>query len=235
MAFTISFGLLLLFGAAFYDGKPIIQECYDMPLHFENGLTITKKQHLDREGKEVLLPNGQPQCDMGILKDTGEYLFQPVYYELHWNDYETKDCWYAEDRKSAYLLFPDGTRHVYDKRWVDRTTYLPSIPAENRDKYMSETELEARYVPQEICSRAIYQFCLERVLCQLSSWTGSSYDPLQFYYRDTDAPIQAKKQYKVGTVLRCGSTMAVTQSLLRPVHKYRSVFRKRMQPSTKNC
>ena len=46
-----------------------------MPLHFENGLTRTQKKHLNREGKEVLLPNGQPQCDMGILKDTGEYLF----------------------------------------------------------------------------------------------------------------------------------------------------------------
>ena len=221
------------FGAAFYDGKPIIEEQYDYPLHFENGLTITQKKHWDKEGKEVLLANGQPQYDMGILKDTGEYLFKPVYYELHWNDYETKDCWYAEDRKLAYLLFPDGTRHVYDKRWVDRTKFRPSIPAKNRDKYMSERELEARYVPQEICSKAIYQFSLERVLYQLSCWTGSSYDPLHFYYRDTDAPIQVKKQYKTGTILRCGSTMAVTQSLLRPVHKYRFLIATRKAIETK--
>ena len=61
------------FGAAFYDGKPIIEEQYDYPLHFENGLTITQKKHWDKEGKEVLPANGQPQYDMGILKDTGEY------------------------------------------------------------------------------------------------------------------------------------------------------------------
>ena len=209
------------FGAAFYDGKPIIQERYDYPLHFENGLTVTQKKHLDQKGKEIFLSNGQPQYDMGILKDTGEYLFPSVYYELHWNDYETKDCWYAEDRKSAYLLFPDGTRRVYEKKWVDWTKLLPSIPAKNRDKYMSEAEHEAGYVPKEIYSGPIYRFSLERVLNQLSCWTGSIYDPLQFYYRDTDAPIQVKKQYKVGTILRCGSTMAVTPSLLHPVHKYR--------------
>ena len=86
---------------------------------------------------------------------------------------------------------------------------------------MSEAELKGRYMPQEIYTCSIYQFSLERVLCQLSRWTGSFCDSLQFYYRDTDAPILVKKQYKTGTILRCGSTMAVTQSLLRPVHKYR--------------
>lgn len=221
------------FGAAFYDGKPIIQERYDFPLHFENGLTITKKMHLDQEGKETFLASGQPQYDMGILKDTGEYLFPPIYYELHWNDYEIKDCWYAEDRKSAYLLFPDGTRRVYDKKCVDWTRLLPSIPAENRNKYISEAELDERYVPKEIYCRSVYQFSHERVHIQLFHWIGSISEPLHFYYRDTDAPIQVKKQYKVGTILRCGSTMAVTPSLLRPVHKYRFLIATRKIIETK--
>ncbi|EJW91192.1 hypothetical protein EVA_20701, partial [gut metagenome] len=102
-----------------------------------------------------------------------------------------------------------------------------------RDKYMSEAEQKARYVPEEICSRPIYRFSLERVLNKLSSWTGSICDHLQFYYRDTDAPIQVKMQYKVGTILRCGSTMAVTSSLLRPVHKYRFLIATRKVIETK--
>ena len=209
------------YGAAFYNGQPIIEERFDRPLHFDNGLSVTQKKHLDKKGEEVLLADGQPQYDMGILKATGEYLFPPVYYHLHWNDYQTKDCWFAEDVKAAYLLFPDGTRRVYDKKWIDGTTPLPSIPPAHRNKYMSEAELEGRYIPQEICSCQIFQFSPESVLRKLSSWTGCNGNPLQFYYRDTDAPIQVKKQYKVGTMLRCGFNMEITPSLLRPVHKYR--------------
>lgn len=59
------------YGAASFDGKPIINERYDYPLHFENGLSVTEKKHIDKDGNEVKLHNGQLQYDMGILKDTG--------------------------------------------------------------------------------------------------------------------------------------------------------------------
>lgn len=209
------------YGAAFYDGKPIIKEKYDYPLHFENGLTITQKKVLDREGKEVKFHNGQPQYDMGILKQTGEYLFPPVYYSLHWNDYKTKDCWYAEDKKAAYLLYVNGTRRVYDKKWVEGRDWLPFIPQKHKDMYMSEAELAAIYEPYVIYSFPIYRFSEKRVFANLRSWTGEWFEPLQFFYRDTDASILVKKQYKRGTVLRCGHDLEATQLLKRPVHKYR--------------
>lgn len=209
------------YGAAFFDGKPIINERYDYPLHFENGLAVTMKKNHDKDGNEVKLHNGQPQYDMGILKDTGEYLFPPVYYSIHWNDYEVKDCWFAEDKNAAYLLYPDGTRRIYDKRWVVRSGSLPFIPQKYKDKYISEAELKARYVPNVVYSYPIRLFSRENVDALLGCWVGGWVDPLQFFYRDTDVPIQVETQYKPGTVIRCGYDLEATPLLKRPVHKFR--------------
>lgn len=209
------------YGAAFFDGRPIINEKYDYPLHFEDGLSVTQKKRLDRDGNEVKFHNGQPQYDIGILKQTGEYLFPPVYYSIHWNDYKSKDCWFAEDEAAAYLLYADGSHRVYDKQWVDRSGLLPFIPKKHKDKYMSESELQAKYKPKVVYSFPVYRFDTERVAAALRKWTGGWFDPLQFFYRDTDAPIQVKKHYKRGTIIRCGHDLEATPLLKRPVHKFR--------------
>lgn len=86
---------------------------------------------------------------------------------------------------------------------------------------MSESELEARYDPQVVFSYPIYRFSTESVTAFLRKWTGGWFDPLQFFYRDTDAPIQVKKQYKRGTIIRCGHDLEATPLLKRPVHKFR--------------
>lgn len=209
------------YGAAFFDGKPIINERYDYPLHFENGLAVTNKKHLDENGNEVILQDGHPQYDMGILKDTGEYLFPPLYYSIHWNDYQVKECWFAEDKSAAYLLYPDGTRRIYDKRWIDRSGSLPSIPEKHKGNYISEAELGARYLPKVVYSYPIYLFSPDSVAASLRSWVGGGFEPLQFFYRDTDAAIQTETQYKPRTVIRCGYDLQATPLLKRPVHKFR--------------
>ena len=58
------------YGAAAYNGKPIINERFDYPLHFENGVSITRKVHLDDNGKTVTLHNGQPQYPFTYLSLT---------------------------------------------------------------------------------------------------------------------------------------------------------------------
>ena len=82
--------------------------------------------------------------------------------------------------------------------------------------------MKAKYKPKVIYSFPVYRFDVDRVDAALRSWTGRWFDePLQFFYRDTDAPIQVKKQYKRGTVLRCGHDLEATPSLKRPAHKFR--------------
>lgn len=44
---------------------------------------------------------------------------------------------------------------------------------------------------------------------------------LQFYYRDTDAPVVVKDTYHVGDVLRAGFFIDATTKLLKPIHKTR--------------
>lgn len=209
------------YGAALYDGKPVIKECYDYPVHFENSLAVVQKKHLTADGKGVTMHNGQPQYDMGVLKDNGEYLFPLAYYSLHWNDYEVKDCWFAEDKRAAYLLYPDGTRRIYNKSMVDYGHILPFIPKKNIKMYISEAELENRYEPEVVHTHHIYLFSKAWVFRALRSWTGGWLDPLQIFYRDTDAHINIKKHYKRGTVLRCGHYLEATQKLKCPAHKYR--------------
>ncbi len=55
---------------------------------------------------------------------------------------------------------------------------------------------------------------LEKIL----NWTLPG---LQFFYRDTDAPIDVNTIYHVGDVLRAGFFIDVTTKLLRPAHKTR--------------
>lgn len=212
------------YGAAAYNGKPIINERFDYPLHFENGVSITRKVHLDDNGKTVTLHNGQPQYDMGILKQSGEYLFRPIYHAIHWNDYDTKDCWFAEDQQAAYLLYPNGTRRIYDKKWVNYDSYLPFIPKQHMQNYISETELEKRYKPRISYTHHIYLFSQKRAFLSLRDWTGEWVDPLQIFYRDTDINFDVRKFYKRGKILRCGHDLEATMQLMRPVHKYRFII-----------
>ena len=211
------------YGAAYYDGKPIIDEQYDYPLHFENGFAEVQKKHLTADGEEVRMHGGQPQYDRGILKQNGEYLFPMDYYRLHWNDYHVKDCWYAEDKKAAYLLYPNGSRRIYNKELIDHSRPLACIPKKNIKKYISEAEIEGRYEPKEVYAYHIYMFSKVRFRISIGEWTGE-YETLQIFYRDTDAPVNVKKHYKRGAIIRCGHDLEVTQKLKRPAHKYRFVI-----------
>ena len=62
---------------------------------------------------------------------------------------------------------------------------------------------------------------------KLSPWLGDWLHPLQFFYRDTDAPVDVKKLYKKGLFVRTDCPLEVTQKLLRPVHKIRFLIASR--------
>lgn len=56
---------------------------------------------------------------------------------------------------------------------------------------------------------------------KIANWTLSG---LQFYYRDTDVPIDVERIYHVGDVLRAGLLLDATTKLLKPVHKTRFII-----------
>lgn len=211
------------YSAATYDGKPIIDEWFDHPLHFEGGLAICSRKHLDENGKEVNIPgSGQPLYDCGILRSDGTYLFAMDYNDIHWNDYKDKDCWFAEDAKACYLLYSDGTRRVYDKNKATRRWFeLPFIPKSEYGNYIPESEIGNAYCPEIVAERHLNVFNKKMFENAIGSYTGYGFKPLQYYYRDTDATFDVKGLYKRGRVLRAGSFLEATQKLRRPIHRVR--------------
>lgn len=199
-----------LYSAAYYDGTRFNNDWYDNPLHFENGLA-TCALH----GTSKLY---------GIVRLNGAYLFPCQYSCLHWNNYKDKDCWYAEDEKACYLLYPDGTRHIYSKHQAatDHSDGTPYIPEDEVKFYIPESQLKV--IAQQIVVKTFHpkRFDVDKFLSKLNDYTGTySWVPLTFYYRDTDAPINVKKLYKRGHILRAGQCLEATQRLQRPTCKLR--------------
>ena len=186
--------------------KPLYPDSYDIPPSFYKGFAVCHQQ-----GK------------YGILKTDGNYLFPMVYTAINWNDFKKTDCWFAEDERACYLLYPDGTRKMYLKSQAERAPLgIGKIPDKEINNDITEEQLEwSLSEPKDILVLYPKTVDTKSFYASLKEWTGYYFSPLQFYYRDTDAPIDVDKVYKKGSVIRCGAEMEVTQRLLRPVHKLR--------------
>ncbi len=228
------------YGAVRYDGTPIVDEWFDYPLHFENGFAQCQKLYLDSNGNSVNLPNGQPKYLYGVLKLNGTFLFSMIFTDLHWNDYNKKECWYAADDQYCYLLYPDSNKRTYEKSIAVGHNWLPYIPENQMENFIPEYVLNKRYKPKLVATKSFSAFDKRGFFSYLSQWTGAGWlsDNLQAYYRDTDAPIDVVKQYRPGLVLRAGAILEATQKLIRPVHKVRfyiasrKLYHKDSNPST---
>lgn len=209
--------------AAFYDGTPFNGDTYEYPLHFDNGFSQCCKLHLDENGKEIPLPNGQPLYDYGIVDLRGKYLFPMVYSSLNWNDPDTHDCWFAEDEVACYLLYPDGDSRAYLKsQAVTGVWDMRSIPQSETDNYLSDELLEClKHQPETITTCQPVVFNEKRFMSSLRLWAGQFPEGLKFYYRDTDTPLDVDKIYRKGWIVRCGQELEATRKLLRPVGKLR--------------
>ena len=209
------------YGIANFEGVPLIDEWYDHPCKFDKGFAVCDIKRHDENGKEIILPNGQPAYYYGLLNLEGKYVFQPIYSSLHWNNYKTKDCWFAEDEDWAYLLFPDGTHKTYAKSEISYSGLLECIPESAFDHDIKEGDSVLKYRPELVSTHYYSLFDESYFLQNLSSWLGGWIYPLEFYYRDTDADIDVKNLYKPGHFIRTDCCMEVTKKLLRPVHKIR--------------
>ena len=218
-------GIRQTHGAAFYDGKPIIDDWFDGPLHFEDGVAVCYKQEYDKYGHEIFIRNtGQSLRHYGILRCDGTWLFPMDYTDIRWNDYDVKDCWFAEDDKACYLLYPDGCRKVYDKdrsmkSWFGRKF----IPKEEMDNNIPEEVPLKAYVPKPVMEKRLSVFDTKKFSLALRRYICDDYakSPLQVFYRDTDAEFDIDKCYKVGQVIRAGEFMEATKKLLQPMHRVR--------------
>lgn len=207
-----------------FDGEPIINEFYEKPLHFSMGLAVCQKLRLDKHGKPMKLSWGQPLYIYGILTEKGDYLFPMVYTVLHWNNTFKHNCWYAEDDKACYLLYPNGTRRIYLKSQASHAPLgATNIPDKEIDNYITEEQLRDillrpkmfyTYTPKSFKEEYFIDYIREE-------WGGRSLQPLQFFYRDTDAPIDVRKIYRPGKIIRCGSELEVSKRLLCPAQKTR--------------
>ena len=203
------------YGAAFYDGRPIVDIWFQYPLHFENCMAVCCIDRADGNDRE-------PTFRYGILYSNGTWLFPAKYSSIHWNDYTEKDCWYAEDENVSYLLFPDGSRKVYDKsKAVREWPNQPFIPKSETNKDIPEEALQDK--PKAIAERHLEVFNKNKFEGALGKYTGQIFweFPLQFYYRDTDAKFDIGKNYKAGRVIRAGDFLEATEKLQCPIHKVR--------------
>lgn len=213
------------YSATFHDGTPIIDDWFNYPLHFEDGIAVCQKKELDENGKEIIIPNsGQPLYRYGILRSDGSWLFSMEYTDIHWNDYNEKDCWFAENSKACYLLYPDGSRKIYDKeRATNIWAGLRHIPKKEMNNDIPEEILQKSYVPELVLEKHLSIFNVNKFSRALRKYTCDGYNnnPLQVFYRDTDAEFDIDTCYRIGQVIRAGEFMEATAKLLRPMHKVR--------------
>ena len=211
------------YGVARYDGTPLIGEWYDKPVKFENGVAVVERKHLDENGKEIREEDGQPLCDYGVLNLEGKYLFPMVYTSLHWNDYLTKNCFYAHNDSGHYLLFLNGERRKYRASSVCYDNMSPYIPESQIDKNINDVIVDVpSFKPTKLVERKVFRlFDKDTFLFQAGFEFSDSNKPIYFYYRDTDADINVKKLYKRGMIVRNHCFLDASSHLLRPVHKIR--------------
>ena len=218
------------YSIARYDGTRIIDEWYDYPVKFEKGKAVCHKKRIDKNGKEIKLINGQPAYYYGILNEDGSYLFPLKYSSIHWNDYDQKDCWYAEDEDGHYILFPNGTRRKYKASIVENLHGhgLAFIPNHRINDYITDKPKVDSPEIEEILSIHPEVFDYSGFTYKLMYWTGEyQHAPLKIYYRDTDEIVDTKKQYKVGEIIRAGDYFEATEKLKRPVCKTRFLIASR--------
>lgn len=201
------------YGAALFDGTPFNGDWYERPLHFCNGLSSCTRS----DGKE------------GVVKTDGSYLFPCIYNMVYWNDYDKKDCWFAEDDKACYLLYPNGAIHIYYKRQARRPwNSLAFIPHEEINNYISEKQLENISQQKILKDFHLEEFDEKSFTASMNDFLGVYFQsPLQIYYRDTDCIFPIKKYFKRGRVLRAGRCLEATKHILCPVHRVRFMIASR--------
>lgn len=191
-----------------FDGTPFNNDHYDSPIHFENALAECSIQGL-----------------YGIVQLDGTYLFPCQYKSLHWNDYDVKDCWYAEDNKFCYLLYPNGSIRTYNKRQtLNRWNSLPYIPKKEIPNYIAPQDAQVQEHIKRIHNYVLKDLSTQALEVQLRKFIGDIEPPhcsIHFFYRDTDAPFNIEKEYKIGHCIRAGKDLEVSAKLLRPVHRVR--------------
>ena len=191
------------YSLANYEGVLIIDKWFYDPLKFDNGLAVcVVKDIYDSDNKTRRY---------GVVNLNGEYLFEPEYTSLYWNNDDKRDCWFAEDDKWAYLLFLDGSRKIYARDYIVYDNGKAYIPGVNIDKYMKGDE------PKVVVKKHDKVFYEDFFLHNMNNRMKS----LKFYYRDTDADVDVKALYKKGRFICTDTPLEVTQKLKRPVHRIR--------------
>ena len=101
--------------------------------------------------------------------------------------------WLDDKKKNAYYAELDGKPYILTK---DGTVYDPA-----------RSHLPKKLIVDE-------DVFMEKVI----NWALPG---LQFFYRDTDAPIDAAGIYQIGKVFHAGDFIYATTQLLKPIHKTR--------------
>lgn len=186
------------------DWYTYIEEC-------ESGLYIvetgSKKNLLRPDGSLVLKEWHHEVFD---VEANGLFIFKNTIRKSK-NNPQTRST-YGIGHISGNVIFP----MVFDKaRWTDDKS---AIYAEIEEKpywinlYGSLYDPSREHLPHDLTidSKDFFE--------KFANWTLPG---LQFFYRDTDAPVIIETTYFVGDILRAGSFIDATTKLQKPAHKTR--------------
>lgn len=127
--------------------------------------------------------------------------------DIHGDDV-TEFCYeeiYAHRKYGYHAIKTDGTKGILK----ENGTFVPENGAKPKK-------------PKRKPKQKVSVFSEEKFNENISYFTGGwSLRPLKFCCRDTDADINVKKIYKMGTILRSGDYLMATDRLLRSVHRTR--------------
>lgn len=217
------------------QGNVVLAPEYDKILDYDDdGYIRVLKGHVygtvDFEGREVI-PHSLGLTHLGVFhQHTARAMKDGRWGIVDERGREVAPFCYAlmePHRRWGYTVTTiDGQRGVVDEKGnftpSQEKGSEPKTSDGKQDKKLSKDDVEGLHaMPKDVWTVRPKIPNAKSFFYSLRRWTGDFFNHLQFYYRDTDAPIDVDKVYKKGNMIRCGAEMEVTPKLMRPVHKLR--------------
>lgn len=211
-----------------------------------NGLAIvyqdTKWCLIDKNGKEVTEQysyieewgEGYYKAELGAKKNILRPDGTIVLKEWHHDVYRVEKGFFIFGNTIPKSKTNPKTRYIRGVAHVNGDVIFPMIFdrarwLENKDGIYAEIDSKpyivtldgSVYDPSHAHLPKTVEVDCKDFFEKFANWTLPG---LQFYYRDTDAPIIVDTTYHVGDILRAGAFVDVTTKLLKPAHKTRYII-----------
>lgn len=194
------------------EGRPLTEYKYNYVTEWGGGYFKVEKG----AKKNILRPDGSEVLDVWFndVYRVDEDGFFVIGTTIRKTDTTPTQYLRGVAHVSGTILFPPIFKEVY------RMKEIRSFYAEFKGKPLFISMTGGIYDPQKSHLPDEVVLDMKDYSEKFVNWVLPG---LQFYYRDTDAPVDVDLVYHVGDVIRAGILMDVTTKLLKPAHRLRYI------------